>query len=116
MAAYQEDEQLDEFGEPETFAPLDPFQDLTRGEQDVFFRILDMLAPEQMEGAMDYFMDHPEKIRTVVDYVKKKKQLLVDHNIEELNRLFAQERIMIQKLRGQQTEEEINDDSFALPA
>lgn len=93
------DEYSDDFEDNyEDFAPVDPFEGLTRGQQDLFFRVLDLLPREQLEPAMDYFMDHPAKIRALVDYVKQKKEMLENNDTEELKKLFERERIVIQKL------------------
>src|SRR3989339_6746 len=92
----REDENIDN---EEDFLPTDPFEGLTKGEQDVFFRILDLLPRTQLEPAMEYFFSHPLKIRAVVAYVKQKKQLIKEKNTEELKKLFAQEQIVLEKLQ-----------------
>jgi hypothetical protein len=95
------DEETNELDESEAFTPLDPFDGLSKREQDVFFRVLDLLPREQLETAMEYFMDHPDKIRAVINYVKQKKELLDTGDTEGLNALFEQERILIETLQTQ---------------
>lgn len=102
---------VDEFGDdfdPEhmddEFMPQDPFDSLTKREQDTFFRVLDLLPREQLEYAMDYFMSNPAKIRTVIDYVKEKKEIIKEGDEQALRDLFDREKIFIEG--GNTTEQE----------
>ena len=97
-AEWEENEYTDETDE---FAPQDPFEGLTRREQDLFFRVLDLMPREQLEYAMDYFMSHPDKIRAVVDYVKQEKELIKNNDVQALQELFEKERIVIQQVEAQ---------------
>lgn len=84
----------------EGFSSDDPFDGLTRRDQDLFFKVLDLLPQEQLEGAMDYFMEHPKKIRAVIAYVKAQKNLIKDKDPKELEKLLAQENIVIQPVQN----------------
>lgn len=97
-----EDDFTDDFGEPldderDEFAMIDPFEGLTKREQDLFFKVLDLLPDGQLDMAMDYFMSRPAKIRAVVDYAKAKKAMIKDKDQEELRKLLEQENIVIQQ-------------------
>lgn len=97
MDAYiPEEDNWDDDGEMSISA--DPLEGLTRGEQDTFFRVLDLVSDEQRPAAIDYFMDHPAKIRAVIDGVKKRKEMIKNKDIEALNALFAQERVEFEKM------------------
>ncbi|MFC1598033.1 hypothetical protein ACFL2M_00680 [Patescibacteria group bacterium] len=99
MEEYLEDEWSDEWGEGEDeFAPADPFEGLTSREQDLFFRVLDLIPDEEREIAIEYFMSHPAKIRAVVDNVKAKKELITNKDVAGLEKLFEEERIVIEKI------------------
>ncbi|HLD21709.1 MAG TPA: hypothetical protein VJB65_02315 [Patescibacteria group bacterium] len=84
-------------GEDE-FASADPFDGLSKRDQDIFFRVLDLLPREQLEYAMDYFMSHPSKIQATIDYVKRKRDLIKNKDLEGLKKLFEQERIVLEKV------------------
>ena len=77
-------------------ALADPFDGLTRRDQDVFFKVLDIIPEGKRETAMDYFLDHPQKIRAVVAGVKLQKQMMADKDVAGLNKLFEQERVVFQ--------------------
>lgn len=94
-----DDTWLDEsFGEEdgETSA-ADPFDGLTRRDQDTFFKVLDIIPDGKRETAMDYFLDHPQKIRAVVAGVKLQKQMMKDKDLDGLNKLFEQEKVSFQE-------------------
>lgn len=78
------------------FASIDPFDGLTKRDQDVFFKVLDMIPDDKREVAMDYFLDHPNKIQAVVVGVKLQKELLAKKDAVGLNKLFEEERILFQ--------------------
>lgn len=91
-----DDNELDEWGaDGGDQALLDPFEGLTKRDQDIFFRVLDLLPREQLETAMDYFMSRPQKIHAVVGYVKHQKELIQKGDIEGLKKLFEQEQIVL---------------------
>lgn len=75
--------------------PTDPFEGVSKHDQDLFFRVLDLLPREQLEKAMDYFMSNPSKIQAVAKYVRHEKELLEQQDMEGLKRLFEQERIVL---------------------
>lgn len=78
------------------FASTDPFEGLTKRDQDVFFKVLDMIPDDKREVAMDYFLDHPQKIRAVVAGVRLQKDMLAKKDAPGLNKLFEEERIVFQ--------------------
>lgn len=79
----------------------DPLDSLNKRDQDLFFRVLDLLPREQLEPAMDYFLSHPSKITAVVAYVKEQKDLIKNNDIEALKQLFERERIVIEQVEAQ---------------
>lgn len=87
---YSEFDELDGEGD---LVPVDPFDGLTKREQDTFFRLLDLVPDEHRENAIIYFMDHPKKIRAIVDAVKERKELLENKDTTALNALFEQEQV-----------------------
>lgn len=96
----------EEYSYEDDFAPSDPFDGFTRSEQDIFFRLLDLLPRELLEPAMDYFMARPTKMRALVDYAKQKRDLIKNGDTEVLNELFERESIMIDDLRKRAEEME----------
>lgn len=107
MEEYLEDEWgQEDWEEGEEFIPADPFESLTAREQDIFFRVLDLIPDEQREKAIEYFMDNPSKIRAIVDNVKAKKELIKNKDTEGLKQLFEQERIVIEKIDQMELSEE----------
>lgn len=88
----------DSFGAEEGDVSLkDPFDGLTRRDQDIFFKVLDMIPDERREVAMEYFLDHPQKIRAVVAGVKLQKQMIKDKDVAGLNALFEQEHVLFEE-------------------
>ena len=82
--------------EGDEFASTDPFDGLTKRDQDIFFKVLDMVPDDKREVAMDYFLDHPKKIQAVVAGVKLQKDMLAKKDAAGLNKLFEEERILFQ--------------------
>jgi len=78
----------------------DPLDALTKREQDLFFRVLDLLPREQLEPAMDYFLSHPSKITAVIEYVKVQRDLIKKNDVEGLKKLFERERIVIEQVES----------------
>lgn len=74
----------------------DPFDGLTKRDQDTFFKVLDIIPDDKRETAMEYFLDHPKKIKAVIAGVKLQKQMLKDKDVVGLNKLFEQEHLMFQ--------------------
>lgn len=93
----------DELGGEEEFIPADPFEGLNKRDQDLFFRVLDLIPDGQREKAIEYFMDNPAKIRAVVDNVKTKKELIKEKDTEGLKKLFEEERVVIDKIDAMET-------------
>lgn len=92
-----DDEWLDDSAvEADAFAATDPFDGLTRRDQDIFFKVLDIIPDDKREIAMDYFLDHPQKIQAVIAGVKMQKKMLADKDVAGLNKLFEQERVLFQ--------------------
>lgn len=109
--SYFQDTSYNEWDVSEEGADLsvDPLDDLSRREQDTFFRVLDLLPEGQVEPAMEYFLSHPAKIRAVLDYVKLQKDLIKQHDLVKLKELFERENIVIQKL-SENTEDTDEDE------
>lgn len=61
----------------ELFGVADPLDALNKRDQDVFFRILDLIPDDKREFAMQYFFDHPAKIRSVIDHIKQDAKTLL---------------------------------------
>ncbi|MFH1426130.1 MAG: hypothetical protein ABIG66_01720 [Candidatus Kerfeldbacteria bacterium] len=101
MGDYLDDtwEDMDEeLGDEEEMIPTDPFEGLGKRDQDVFFRVLDLMPDGQREVAIEYFMDNPAKIRAIVDIVKQKKDLITNKDTEGLKKLMDEEHIVIEKI------------------
>lgn len=94
----------DEMTTEEQYGGGDPFEGLTAREQDIFFRVVDMIGkgePDEAElrnAGIEYFMDHPSKIRAVVDNVKQKRELIKEEDVDGLKELFERENIVIKKI------------------
>lgn len=76
----------------------DPFEGLSRSEQDLFFRVLDVIPDDKRTDAVEYFMDHPNKIRAVIQNVKQKKELIEQKDIEGLKKVLEEEQIVLEKI------------------
>jgi hypothetical protein len=76
----------------------DPFENLTASEQDIFFRVVDLLPDDLRNSGIEYFMDNPRKIRAIVDNVKAKREIIKNQDKEALQQLLDQEQIVIQKI------------------
>lgn len=88
----------DSFAAEEGEASLeDPFDGLTRRDQDVFFKVLDMIPDERREVAMDYFLDHPQKIKAVVAGVKLQKKMIIEKDADGLNKLLEQVHVVFEE-------------------
>jgi hypothetical protein len=61
---------------------------------------LDLLPREQLEPAMDYFMDHPSKITAIIEYVKQERDMIKNNDLEGLKKLFERERIVIEQVES----------------
>lgn len=82
------DEEVDEF------ASVDPFDGISKRDQDLFFKVLDLLPPDQLQPAMEYFLSRPGKIRAVIHYVRAKaKDMVKNHDTAALEHMFEEEHI-----------------------
>ena len=97
-----QDTSFDEIGTEDGGEPLtsDPLETLNKRDQDLFFRVLDLLPREQLEPAMDYFMDHPSKIAAIVDYVKQERDMIKKNDVAGLKQLFEREKIVIEQVES----------------
>lgn len=107
MDEYLEDEEWGEEGGE--FVPTDPFEGIGKRDQDIFFRVLDLVPDEERGPAIEYFMDHPAKILAIIAGVKKRRELIENQDIEALHSLFDQERITFQQMMGGSAE---TDDAY----
>ena len=78
------------------FIPTDPFEGLTKRDQDLFFKMLDIVPDDKREQAMEYFVDHPKKIREIIAVIKLKRKLIEDRNLENLQAIFAEHRVQFE--------------------
>ncbi|PJA92776.1 MAG: hypothetical protein CO132_06330 [Candidatus Kerfeldbacteria bacterium CG_4_9_14_3_um_filter_45_8] len=93
------DEQWSEdWDEGEDMIPTDPLEQLNKREQDLFFRMVDLVPDNQREKAIIYFMDHPAKIRAVVDNIKQKRELITNGDKEGLADLLKSEGVDFSKV------------------
>lgn len=90
--------QDDAFWDEEESLSGDPFEGLTAGEQDLFFRMIDLLPDDIRTSGIEYFMENPRKIRAIVDNIKQKKEIIKTGDQAALNQLLEQERIVIEKI------------------
>lgn len=112
--SFFEDEWMDDSAiDGDEFATSDPFDGLTRHDQDIFFKVLDIVPDAKRETAMDYFLDHPQKIKAVVTGVKLQKELMKNKDAVGLNKLFEQEHVLFQNADASVvTSEEDNEDNY----
>lgn len=80
-------------GGEDEFRPADPFEGLTQRDQNLFFLMLDIIPDDKREQAMDYFVDHPQKIKEVVSSIKAKKKIIEDKDAVALRTLFDTYRV-----------------------
>ena len=78
------------------FIPTDPFEGLTKRDQDLFFKMLYIVPDDKREQAMEYFVDHPKKIREIIAVIKLKRKLIEDRNLENLQAIFAEHRVQFE--------------------
>jgi hypothetical protein len=90
-----EEEEADGIDE---FAPVDPFEDLSARDQDLFFRIVDMLPDDKREATMAYMMDNPRVIRAVVDNAKTKRELIKNNDVEGMKQLLEEENVVLDQI------------------
>ncbi len=77
----------------------DPFNGIHKPDQDLFFKMLDLMPDEYREDAMDYFMGHPAKLRSIIKNIKLKKTLIKNKDQAGLNDVLAQEYQLIKQYK-----------------
>lgn len=112
------DDSYNETSEDE-FIPTDPFEGLTKREQDWFFKMLDVIPEDKREAVMDYFVAHPKKIKEVIAVIKAKKKIVEDKDIVALKTIFADHRVHLDEpapetdpLVEDETLKESEDDNY----
>ncbi len=75
------------------FAPVDPFEGINKREQDLFFRMLDIIPEDKREEAMDYFVEHPRKIQEVISVMKAKRKIVEAKDLTGLRTVFDDLRV-----------------------
>ncbi|MBI2415065.1 MAG: hypothetical protein HYV33_00190 [Candidatus Kerfeldbacteria bacterium] len=93
----------DEYSNDE-FQSVDPLESLPKRDQDIFFRLLDLIPDDKREFAMEYFYDHPAKIRSVVDYIKQdktiKKAVVQEQNPAAMQQVLAAKQVSLDDMGG----------------
>lgn len=92
------DVEAEDSQEMDEFAPADPFEDLSSRDQDLFFRIVDMLPDDKREATMAYMMDNPRVIKAVIESAKTKRELIKNNDVEGMKALLAQENVVLEKI------------------
>lgn len=92
MGGQFDDNWLDDSLEPaeDEFTLTDPFEGIQKRDQNLFFQMLDIVPDDKREQAMDYFIEHPKKIREVIKVIKAKKAILEDNDTQALRALFSE--------------------------
>lgn len=78
------------------FIPTDPFEGLTKRDQDLFFKMLDVVPDDKRDAVMEYFVDHPKKIREVISVMKQKRKIIEDKDLGALRTLFSEHRVQFE--------------------
>ncbi|EKD79067.1 MAG: hypothetical protein ACD_41C00177G0002 [uncultured bacterium] len=87
----------DSYNTDETeFVPTDPFEGMNKRDQDLFFRMLDIVPDEKREQVMEYFVDHPKKIREVIKVMKQKRKIVEDKDLGALRTVFSEYRVQFE--------------------
>lgn len=100
----------DSFAEDGEDVVADPFDGLTKRDQDTFFKVLDIIPDAKRETAMEYFLDHPKKIKAVIAGVKLQKKMLLEKDVVGLNKLFEQEHLIFQDADAVKVADDMNQD------
>lgn len=95
MGGRFDDNWLDDSYAPteDEFIPSDPFDGIQKRDQDLFFRMLDIIPDDKREAAMEYFVGHPRKIREVIKVMKVKKKIIEDRDMAKLRTVFSEYRV-----------------------
>lgn len=111
MAYHNDTDWLNEWvGEDDSIVSDDPFDGITKPDQDLFFKMLDLIPDEYREDSMDYFMGHPAKLRAIIKNIKLKKALLKNKDQAGLNELLAQEYELIKQAKQLDAAAQVNSD------
>lgn len=95
---FDTDTTMNELWEEEESLSGDPFDGLTASEQDLFFRMVDLLPDDVQPFGIEYFMENPRKIRAVVDNIKQKKEIIKTGDKDALAKLLEEESVVIEKI------------------
>lgn len=95
----------DEFFDDDEFSSTDPFEEMSSRDQDLFFRIIDMLPDSMREITMAYLMDHPRIIRAVIDNAKTKRELIKNNDVEGVKKLLEEEQVALETIEKKAQEE-----------
>lgn len=95
MGGRFDDNWLDDSYESTTdeFIPSDPFDGIQKRDQDLFFRMLDIIPDDKREAAMEYFISNPRKIREVIKVMKVKKKIIDNRDMAKLRTVFSEYRV-----------------------
>ncbi len=95
MGGRFDDNWLDDSYESTTdeFIPADPFDGIQKRDQDLFFRMLDIIPDDKRKAAMEYFVSNPRKIREVIKVMKIKKKIIDDRDMAKLRTVFSEYRV-----------------------
>lgn len=111
MAYNNDTDWLNEWiGEDDSIVSDDPFNGITKPDQDLFFKMLDLIPDKYREDSMDYFMSHPAKLRAIIKNIKLKKTLLKNKDQAGLNELLAQEYELIKQAKQLDAAAQVNTD------
>ena len=117
MGAQFDDTWLDDSYETneDEFVPTDPFEGLTKRDQDLFFKMLDVVPDDKREAVMEYFVDHPKKIREVISVMKQKRKIIEDKDLGALRTIFTEHRVQFDTSdpSSASAEAEVLDDTAA---
>jgi hypothetical protein len=98
------------------FVPTDPFEGLTKRDQDLFFKMLDIVPDDKRERVMEYFVDHPKKIREVITVMKQKKKIIEEKDLGKLRTVFGEYHVQFENTDNGQSpddSESLEDESTA---
>ena len=101
MQNYAQDE-WDDSGLDDGYAAVDPLDGLTKAEEDILFRAIDLMPDGTREALIGYVMDHPRVIRALVDNIKQKKELIKNKDVEGIKQLLAREKIVLEEIDTQE--------------
>ncbi|MFA5995539.1 MAG: hypothetical protein WCW27_03645 [Patescibacteria group bacterium] len=77
----------------------DPFDGINKADQDLFFKMLDLMPEEHRDEAMDYYMSRPSKLKAIIKNIKIKKELIKNKDQAGLNQLLDREYQIIEQAK-----------------